>query len=206
MKTTVNAAINAHKILVTPLVLLMMAYYDNWSATSFLYLGLHGTYTLLWLMKQSIYPDKRFEQVLPLHIAFFTPFLPLAGYSIATFLLISNHTVVPPVIFAIAPCIYTLGIFLHYVGDAQKYFILRERKQLIKDGLFARTRNPNYLGEILIYGAFALVSRHWIPLFILAAWVAYFFINMAKKDRSMARHEDFANYKQKTGKLFPKLF
>jgi hypothetical protein len=65
MKLTVNFIINAHKILVSPFVILLMWYYDNWSASAFLYLGLHGTYSLLWLLKQDLYPDKRFEQKIP---------------------------------------------------------------------------------------------------------------------------------------------
>ena len=39
---TVNWIINAHKILVTPIVLAMMWYFHNWSAAAFLYFGLHG--------------------------------------------------------------------------------------------------------------------------------------------------------------------
>ncbi|KGO93195.1 DUF1295 domain-containing protein [Flavobacterium subsaxonicum] len=206
MKTTVNAVINLHKILVSPIVLCLMWYYDNWSPAAFLYLGLHGTYTLLWLIKQNLYPDKRFEQQLPLKVGLLTPFLPLAGYYLAPYLLISQHTIVPAWVYAVALLVYTLGIFLHYVSDAQKHYTLNLKKGLIKDGLFRYTRNPNYLGEILIYGAFALVSWHWQPLLILGSWVVYFFVNMTKKDRSMARHEGFAAYRKKTGKLLPKLF
>ena len=50
---------------------------------------------------------------------------------------------------------FTLGIWLHHTADAQKYFVLRARKGLITDGLFQRSRNPNYLGEMLIYASFA---------------------------------------------------
>jgi len=206
MKTTVNAVINLHKVLVSPIVLLLMWYYDNWSSAAFLYLGLHGSYTVLWLLKQELYPDKRFEQVLPLWIGVLTPFLPLATYYAAPFLLISQQTVVPNWVFATAPAIFTLGIFLHYVGDAQKYYTLRLKKGLIQEGLFMRTRNPNYLGEIMIYGAFALVSWHLLSLVPLAGWTFYFVINMDRKDSSMARHKGFKEYKQKTGQLLPKIF
>jgi hypothetical protein len=75
------------------------------------------------------------------------------------------------------------------------------------EGLFSRTRNPNYLGEILIYTAFALTSFHWLPFLILAGWVFGFFVrNMLKKDRSLSRHPEFDEYKKRTGLLFPKLF
>jgi protein-S-isoprenylcysteine O-methyltransferase Ste14 len=206
MKTTVNAVINLHKILVSPIVISLMWYYDNWSSAAFFYLGLHGTYTVLWLIKQNLYPDKRFEQQLPVWIGFLTPFLPLAGYYLAPYLLISNHTVLSPWVYAAAPLVYTIGIFLHYVSDAQKHYTLNLKKGLIENGLFKRTRNPNYLGEILIYGAFALLSWHWLPLVVLGSWIIYFFVNMAKKDRSMARHEGFEAYSKRTGKLLPKLF
>jgi protein-S-isoprenylcysteine O-methyltransferase Ste14 len=203
---TVNSTINLQKILVAPLVLAFMLYFHNWSTAAFLYLGLHGTYAFLWLVKQNLYPDMRFAQRLPIPIAILTPFVPLAAYYMAPYLLISQHTAIPAWVFAVAPTIYTVGIFLHYVSDAQKYFVLQGRKGLIEDGLFARTRNPNYLGEILIYGSFALVSWHWLSILPLAGWIAYFFRNMRKKDRSLSRHQRFAQYSQRSGFLLPKLF
>src|SRR5258706_10548653 len=96
-------------------------------------------------------------------------------------------------------------VFLHYVSDAQKFFVLQLRKGLINDGLFARTRNPNYLGEVLIYGGFALASWHWQPALVLAGWFLYSVRNMRRKDRSMSRHPEFAAYKDRTGMLLPSL-
>ena len=98
--------------------------------------------------------------------------------------------------------IYIVGIFSHYAGDAQKFFTLRERKGLIEDGLFTRTRTPNYLGQILIYFSYALMSTHWIPFVVLSAWILGFFVrNMLRKDKSLSRHAGFAAYKSRTGLL-----
>ena len=202
---TVNWIINAHKILVTPIVLAMMLYFHNWSAAAFLYLGLHGTYTLLWLIKQSLFADKRFAQPIPLRIGLLIPFLPLMAYMIGPYLLLSQHTVPPNWVFAGASFLVISGVFLHYVGDAQKFFVLRLRKGLIEDGLFARTRNPNYLGEVLIYGGFALASWHWLPFVVLAGWFLYFVRNMRRKDESMSRHPEFAAYKDRTEMFLPSL-
>ncbi len=199
--------INAHKILVPPIVLGMMWYFSNWSSEAFIYLSLHGTYAILWLVKESLYPDLRFQEKQPVWIGVLLIFLPLAGYYIAPYLLISRHIVLPPPIIGLVLFLYILGIFLHYVGDAQKFYTLRLQKGLIEDGLFARTRNPNYLGEILIYVAFAIMSWHWLPFLVLAGWVFGFFLrNMWAKDRSMARYPTFASYKARTGMLFPKLW
>ncbi|MGO8766703.1 MAG: DUF1295 domain-containing protein [Limisphaerales bacterium] len=199
--------INAHKALVIPVVLGLMWFYDNWSTEAFIYLSLHGTYSLLWLVKEATYPDRRFEERQPMWIGIVFIFLPLAGYYVAPYLLISRHLSLPPYVIGMVLFLFTCGIFLHYAGDAQKYYTLKLKKGLIEEGLFSRTRNPNYLGEILIYTSFSLMSLHWLPFVILAVWVFGFFVkNMLKKDQSLSRYPQFAEYKKRTGLLFPKLF
>lgn len=198
--------INAHKILVAPTVLAMMWAYQNWSTEAFLYLSLHGTYTLLWLVKHAIYPDKSFEERLPVAIGFAFVFLPLQGYLIAPYLLISRHVTHPPYVLAGVVSLYILGMFLHYVSDAQKYFMLRERQALVTDGFFRRTRNPNYLGELFIYLSYAILSSHWLPFVVLGAWVTNFFVRMRRKDKSLSRYPEFARYRDSSGLLFPAVY
>lgn len=202
----ISTFINAHKILLIPAVLWMMWFYGNGSTEAFIYLGLHGSYCLLWLLKHRLFPDRRFAEEKPVWLGVFFIFLPLAGYYVAPFLLISRHVTLPPPLVGVVLFLYVMGIFLHFVSDAQKYYMLELRPGLITEGLFGRTRNPNYLGEILIYVAYALMSRHWLPFAILAAWVFGFFVrNMLAKDRSLARYPQFADYKRRSGLLFPRL-
>lgn len=203
----VSTAINIHKALVTPLVLGLMWFYQNWSTEAFIYLAIHGSYSILWLIKDSLYPDKRFEERQPAAIAIIFIFLPLAGYYVAPYLLISRHVTLSPPLTVLVLVLYIFGIFLHYVSDAQKHYTLEHKRGLINDGLFARTRNPNYLGEIMIYLAYATMSMHWLPFLILSGWVFGFFVrNMLSKDKSLSRYPQFIEYKEKTGLLFPKLF
>ena len=82
----------------------------------------------------------------------------------------------PPYLLGLALFFFTMGIFLHYVSDAQKFYTLQLKKGLIQEGLFGRIRNPNYLGEILIYIAFAIMSLHWLPFLVLAGWISGFFV------------------------------
>ncbi len=198
--------INIHKILVTPIVLGFMWYFNNWSVEAFIYLAIHGTYTILWLVKDALFADKRFKEEQPLLIGTFFIFLPLAGYYAAPYLLVSRHIVLPPFLIGVILFLYTMGVFLHFVSDAQKYYTLQARKVLITEGLFSRTRNPNYLGEILIYSSYAIMSMHWLPFVILGGWILGFFVrNMLAKDKSLSRYTEFEAYQQKTGLLFPKL-
>ena len=61
----VGTAINIHKALVIPVVLGLMLYFNNWSTEAFIYLAIHGRYSILWLVKDSIYHNKRFEEKMP---------------------------------------------------------------------------------------------------------------------------------------------
>ena len=203
----VGTAINIHKALVTPVVLGLMLFFNNWSTEAFIYLAIHGSYSILWLIKDSLYPDKRFDQKLPAPVAIIFVFLPLAGYYVAPYLLISRHVTLAPALTALILVLYIFGIFLHYVSDAQKFYTLQNKKGLIDEGLFKFTRNPNYLGEIMIYAAYAAMSMHWLPFLILSGWVFGFFVrNMLSKDKSLSRYPQFAEYKQKSGLIFPKVF
>jgi steroid 5-alpha reductase family enzyme len=203
----VATAINVHKALVIPVVLGLMWFFQDWSTEAFIYLALHGTYSVLWLIKGRSYPDKRFEERVPAAIGIIFIFLPLAGYYVAPYLLISRHVTLTPSLIGLILTIYIFGVFLHYVSDAQKHYTLQTKKGLIEDGLFARTRNPNYLGEIMIYTAYAIMSMHWLPFLILGGWIFGFFVrNMLAKDKSLSRYPQFAEYKKRTGLLFPNLF
>lgn len=159
---------------------------------------------MLWLLKSRLFPDRRFDELQPCWGGLLFVFLPLSAYYVAPYLLISTHATLPPPLIGVVVSGYTLGIFLHYVSDAQKYFMLQAWKGLITGGLFSRTRNPNYLGEILICSAYAAMTLHWLPWLILAAWMGGLFVrNMMAKVRSLARYQEFASYKQRTGLLLP---
>jgi len=202
----ISTFINAHKILVTPAVLAMMAYYDNWSAEAFVYLSLHGTYTLLWLLKHVMFPDRSFAEKLPPAIGFFFVFVPLAGYLIAPLLLISRHVTHRPWMLGLILVLYIMGVFLHFGSDAQKFFTLRHRPGLITEGFFRRTRNPNYLGELMIYLSYAMLSLHWLPFVVLAGWFTSFIVRMRRKDRSLSRHPEFEPYRKTSWMFLPKFY
>jgi protein-S-isoprenylcysteine O-methyltransferase Ste14 len=197
--------INLHKGLTPVVVAALMWIYGNGSVAAWVYLALHGTYGLLWLLKDWIYPDRQWQQPVGLGMAI-AGWAVLALYWLAPFLLISSGVEVSAPILAGAVALNILGVFLHYVSDAQKYYTLRYHKGLIDDGLFARSRNTNYLGEILIYVSFALLSMHWQPFVVLAGFFfAIFLPNMRRKDESLSRYDDFEAYRERSGLLLPKL-
>jgi protein-S-isoprenylcysteine O-methyltransferase Ste14 len=198
--------INLHKGLSFPFILTLMLIYQNFNLGAWVYLALHGTYGLLWLLKSQIYPDKQWEQEISVGMGIFG-FVLVSLYWVAPFILISSGSQPPLPLVAAAISLNILGVFLHYTSDAQKYYTLKYHSGLITEGFFARSRNTNYLGEVLIYGSFVMLVQHWLPFLILAAFIAGMFIpNMIKKDRSLGRYSEFADYKTRSGFLLPRLF
>jgi protein-S-isoprenylcysteine O-methyltransferase Ste14 len=198
--------INLHKGLTTPAILAMMAAYGNFGTAAWVYLALHGTYGLMWLVKDVVFPDRQWENEMPLGVGISTFFL-LGTYWIAPFLLISSGSEPSAAVTALAITTNIFGVLLHFGSDAQKHFTLKYRSGLITEGFFARCRNPNYLGEILIYLGFAILAQHWLPFLILGTFFAGVFVpNMLKKDRSLSRYPEFATYKNNSGLLIPKFF
>ncbi len=202
----IKYAINLHKGLTFIVVLSLMAAYNNFTLAALIYLALHGGYGILWLLKDKFYPDKQWEQDFPVATVIVTFFI-ICLYWIAPFILISSNLQPSPVVISAAVLINLLGIFLHYGSDAQKYYTLKYKTGLITEGFFAYSRNPNYLGEILIYVSFAILSQHWLPFVILGGFCAGIFVpNMQKKDKSLSRYPEFEAYKARSGLLLPKLF
>ncbi|WP_163130831.1 DUF1295 domain-containing protein [Agarivorans sp. Alg241-V36] len=203
--TQVRHFINAHKI-ATPFVVLGLMYvYDFWGVLAWVYLALHGTYCALWMIKEYSFRDKRFEQdIHPVAGGIFV-FGMLGAYWLAPYIIISEQLSAPAWLMAFAASVTIIGIFFHFVSDAHKHAVLSIKKGLITTGLFSRTRNPNYFGEMLIYAGFAMLAQHWVPLLALAYWWTFFVRNMLKKDQSISRYPEFADWKKRSGLLLPKL-
>lgn len=202
----IKHAINLHKAATPIAVLGLMFLYDNFTLGPWIYLALHGSYCILWLLKDRIFADKRWEEELTLAMGMVT-FAVLGTYWVAPFILISSGFVPPIPLVSAAITLNIIGVFLAYGSDAQKHYTLKYRPGLIAEGFFARSRNTNYLGEASIYISFALLAWHWIPFVILAAFAAGVWIpNMLKKDMSLSRYPEFAAYKANSGLFFPNLF
>ena len=43
-------------------IYLLMVYFNNYSTSMWLYLGIHGTYAMFWLLKDVFYPDATFKE------------------------------------------------------------------------------------------------------------------------------------------------
>lgn len=205
--------INLQKAGCFPFYALLMWYYADktpWatSAAAWIYLAMHGSYGLLWLLKDMVFPDPGWQGRCTIGSALFGV-VGLAFYWMIGWVLISGvsnpHYPLPEhawFTLCISMCI--LGCAFVFGADTQKYVQLRARRGLITDGLFTYIRHPNYLGEMLVYGSFALMAWHWLPVLVLAYfWGCMFAVNMVMKEASMSRYPEWAAYKKRSWWLVP---
>lgn len=195
--------IDTHKGVTGLVILAMMVFFQRLeSTTAWIYLALHGTYGLLWVWKSKVFPDTQWEQRAPLWYGLVI-WGGLSTYWVAPVYVMRADVEAPPWRLGLAVMLFGLGVFLHFASDMQKHMHLTHRRGvLLDDGLWARSRNPNYLGELLIYGSFVVVAGHWAPAVILALWFLFVWTpNMRKKDRSLSRYPAFAAWKAHSGIL-----
>jgi protein-S-isoprenylcysteine O-methyltransferase Ste14 len=216
-RTQPRVPINLHKVMVGPLVLGLMLLRRDSSLAALLYLALHGSYGILWVVKDVAFPDASWRRPCSIGSAIAVFVYPLGLYLLAPLVMLTplgrwvpggwGTTATLPVTVAFAAVLlYVIGAFLHFVADAQKHFVLahQQPRRLITDGMFAATRNPNYLGEILIYASFCLLAQHWLPwVGCGCVWLTVFLPNMLAKDRSMARYPEHAAWKARTCLVLP---
>jgi len=197
-----------HKSITFLAIIGMMAYFNQWqNPTAWVYLGLHGTYGFLWALKSYIFPDQQWEIDKGLGYGLYI-WAGLSLYWVPPFIITSRSIQAPAWLLGLCVSMNIIGVFLHYAADMQKYIELKYNPgHLITDGLIARTRNINYFGELMIYLSFCLLSMHWLPLIVLLLAIGVVWLpNMLKKDKSLARYPEFAEYKRKSKMFIPFLF
>lgn len=199
-----NWIINTQKSGCWIFLLCLMYYYDNWSTGAWIYLFLHGSYGITWFIKDLVFPDASFQQKTSFSSAILLIFL-LAMYLLPGYQMMSGIAENEPSLDRIiaSSLAYIIGQVLMTGSDCQKYYTLKYKKGLICTGFFGKTRNPNYLGEMLIYGSFAMIGARWEFWYVLVfVWSALFLPRMIVKDISLRKKEGWNTYDSYL--LFPK--
>lgn len=192
-----------------PFLALLIAWYHNTSTAAWVYLAMHGSYGLAWMVKDLAFPDPAWQRRITIASGLYVFFGVLAWYWAFGWLLISgtarpSYPLPEYAWFGLCISLCLLGSVIMIAADAQKYFTLRLRRGLITDGMYRHVRHPNYLGEMMIYGSFALMVWHWLPAVVLAViWAGLFAVNMINQEASLSRHPGWADYKRRSWWLLP---
>ena len=171
---------------------------------AYVYLALHGTYGILWILKSNIFPDRQWESKCSVWYGLLIWF-GLSLYWIAPYIIITNSIESSNWYIAMCISIYIFGVFFHFTSDMQKFIQLHYNpNNLITDVMFSKIRNINYLGELFIYLGFSLLAMNILPIVALLSFIIIIWIpNMIRKDKSLSRYQNFEEYKKNTNSLFP---
>lgn len=84
---------------------------------------------------------------------------------------------------------------------------VRKNEQLTTTGPYAYTRNPLYLGSLIIGVGFTLDSRSWIIAAIAAAMLVVIYIPVIRSEEAFLRAHfpEFDDYCRNVPRLFPRL-
>lgn len=198
-------AVDFHKIFTLFIIYGMMNYYNNFTTTAWVFLGLHGIYGYCWLVKDFGFRDHSLDQKMSWLGAINMYLFLVAWYWLMPWLAISRFVEVSGFTLFLAIAVHTLGVVVMVAADGQRHWILKYRNGsgLITEGMCRYTRNPNYLGEIMLYSAYAILANHWIAWAIFAYMTLYFLARMKNKDHAISRHEGWDEYKRNTGLVIP---
>ena len=188
---------------------ILIGYYGNHSMAVWIYLAMHGSYGLVWILKDLTFPDPSWQKKATIAGGLVAFFGVLFWYWVFGWLLISG--VAQPeypwpeaMWFSLCISLCILGSVIMMVADAQKYYTLKYHKGLITTGIHKYIRHPNYLGEMMIYASFALMVMHWLPFVVLAlVWALVFMPNMVAKEKSLSRYPQWNEYKKRSGWILP---
>lgn len=196
--------VNFHKIFTAFLIFGMMYWYGNWSIAAWVYVALHGIYGYCWLIKDFGFRDHQLEAGISL-LGTTGLYVGLIGlYWIIPWLFVSRHVEPSNVDLFFAICLHTLGVVVMIASDCQRHFTLQYRKGLITGGMFRYTRNPNYLGEVMLYASYAYLADHWLAWLLIGYMTFFAFLpRLYRKDVSLSRHPGWREYKHQTGLLVP---
>jgi protein-S-isoprenylcysteine O-methyltransferase Ste14 len=176
-----NVNINLQKCLMTFYIIGLMVHFNNFSDAMFHYLLLHGSYGVFWFLKDTIFPDPAFQSNVTLGSALIAWVATLGPYLVPAYRLASGKAS-NEVSFErawVCTVIYVFGVVIMLLADSQKYYVLKYKKGLIADGMMRHSRNPNYLGEMMIYGSFVLLVNDWVSyICIVQVWCSLFVLRM----------------------------
>ena len=116
--------------------------------------------------------------------------------------------------------VWIMGFGIEVVADSQKTAFNAKQEnegRWIDEGLWSRSRHPNYLGEIMLWTGIAIFGVACLDGLEMVAWISPVFVYLLLTKvsgiplldrRSLAKWGDnpeYRNYREKTPALFPHL-
>ncbi len=216
MKTATNSsgfqvtqltAINVAKIVTILCLITLALIYGVNEERQVIYLCLHISYCLWWLLEQWLFPQRR-QQLFTEKVGILTFIIVLLFvgifYSLPGYLAFTNPNPVSYLTVAIALPLYIFGSLINTGADVQKMVAKSRESGLVKDGIWRSVRHVNYLGDLMRYTSFSVMAGE-LWAFLLPGVITLLYLQrISQKEEAMAaKYPEFAAYQQNSSRLLP---
>ncbi len=203
-------AINTAKVLTILLLLALAAVVGVRDMRQVVYLSLHISYCLWWLLEQWCFPERGrqlfTDRVGPVRFLFALLFIGVL-YSLPGLLAFLNPVPISFGTVALGLGLFSFGSLINASADVQKMTAKAMGAGLVADGIWRRVRHVNYFGDLLRYLSFAVVAGSgWAYLVPALVFVLYLQRIGAKERQMAAKYPEFAAYQQRSVRLLPGLW
>ncbi|OKH12303.1 DUF1295 domain-containing protein [[Limnothrix rosea] IAM M-220] len=203
-------AINIAKGLTLVIMLALAIAYGVNDARQVIYLCLHGGYCSWWLLEQYLFPTRTkilFTEKVDIPTLIVVLLFVGVFYALPAWFAFTNPTPLGYVSMAIALLLYIFGSLINTAADVQKMTAKSMGAKLVNSEIWRSVRNVNYLGDLMRYSSFAVVSGSlWsglLPLTVFALYVQ----RILDKEKSMSeKYDNFDEYQQQSSRLIPWLW
>lgn len=207
LQVTQMTAINIAKTLTIGCLALLALFYGIHDERQVIYLCLHISYCLWWLLEQWLFPLRRqqlfTEKVSLPEFLFILAFVGIF-YALPGFFAFTNSTPVSYLSIAISLPLYIFGSLINTGADVQKMVAKDLGTRLVDDGIWRSVRHINYLGDLMRYTSFSVIAGS-LWAFILPLVITLMYVQrINKKEQAMAtKYDDFGSYQQRSSRLIP---
>lgn len=200
-------ALNTAKVLTSVCLIAFTVVFGLQDLRQVMYLCLHISYCLWWLLEQWFYPLRR-QQIFnePVGSFEFIFILLLVGvfYVLPGYLAFTNPVPLSMTAAAVALPLYIFGSLINTSADVQKLTAKQWGANLVRDGIWRFSRHINYFGDLLRYLSFSVVAGSiWAYLVPLAIALLYLQRIFQQEQTMTDKYPDYAEYQQSSTRLIP---
>lgn len=206
-QATELTAINTAKIITILCLISLALIYGINDTRQLIYLCLHISYCLWWLLEQWLFPQRRqqlfTEKVGVITFIFVLLFVGIF-YALPGYLAFTNPNPISYLTIAIALPLYIFGSLINTGADIQKMVAKSRNSGLVKDGIWRFVRHVNYLGDLMRYTSFSIVAGQLWAFLVPGIITLLYLQRIKQKEEAMAeKYPEFSAYQQNSSRLLP---
>ncbi len=171
-----------------------------------IYMCLHVSYCIWWLIEQWFYPQRRQLFNEPVGIFGFIFILILVGvfYVLPGYLAFINPVPLSMITAAVALSLYIFGSLINASADVQKITAKQFSSGLVRDNIWRFSRNINYFGDLLRYLSFSVVAGSPWAYLVPGSVLLLYLQRMSQKEQTMSvKYDEYTEYQQSSSRLIP---